>query len=142
MTKQIIDMLTTVLAGGLFGAGLVVSGMARPETVLDFLLWRDMGLLLVLGAAVMVTTLVYQLAPRLRPTSLLGEAYQRRPFVADRRSMAGAVLFGIGWGLSGVCPAPAVTSLGLADTGVWWALAGLLAGAGLHGWWMRRTVAA
>ncbi len=134
----LLQGLATLLAGLLFGIGLSYAGMTRPETVLDFLNFRDLGLLLVLGAAVTVNLLVYQLWPRVRPTPLLGGSYQPRPFVLDRRSVLGGALFGIGWGICGVCPGPALTATGAGDGGVLLALLGIVLGAGLHGWWAGR----
>ncbi len=139
MNKQVLDAVCTLAAGGLFAAGLMVSGMARPETVLDFLTFRDLGLLLVLGAAVAINLLVFQLWPRWRAQPWLGGSYQQRPFVLTRRTLAGGVLFGIGWGLCGVCPAPALAGLGGGDGALGLALLGMLAGGGLHGWWASRA---
>lgn len=123
-----------VLAGGmLFGFGLALSGMIRPETVLAFLQLRDMGLLLVLGGAAGVATIAYQLAPRLLSRPLLGGRFTGHPGQLDRRSVVGAAIFGVGWGLCGVCPGPAIAGLG---AGLWplgWAVIGLAGGAWLHG---------
>lgn len=128
-----------VLAGGaLFGFGLAVSGMIRPETVLAFLRLRDLGLLLVLGAAAGVSLITYQLAPRLLRQPLLGGRFSDRPGQLDRRTVVGAVLFGVGWGLSGVCPGPAIAGLG---AGLWpllYSVAGLAGGAWLHGFYASR----
>lgn len=134
MDKRVLDAFCTLAAGGLFAAGLMVSGMARPETVLDFLTFRDLGLLLVLGAAVAINLLVFQLWPRWQPRPWLGGHYQQRPFALSRSTLAGGVLFGIGWGLCGVCPAPALAGLGGGDASLGLALLGMLAGGGLHGW--------
>ncbi|WP_174875337.1 DUF6691 family protein [Vogesella oryzae] len=136
--QSLLRAAATLLAGLLFGIGLTYAGMTRPETVLDFLNFRDLGLLLVLGAAVSVNLLVFQLWPRLRPTPLLGGSYQQRPFRVDRRSLAGGVLFGLGWGICGVCPGPALAGSGAGDMSLLLALAGIVLGAGLHGWWAGR----
>ena len=69
--------LLCVLAGGtLFGLGLAVSTMVQPEVVLSFLLLKDLGLLAVLGSAVLTTLVAYQLAPRVLSRPLLGGAFQ------------------------------------------------------------------
>ncbi|MDE2292407.1 MAG: YeeE/YedE family protein, partial [Elusimicrobia bacterium] len=113
MTKRAL----CALAGGvLFGLGLAVSHMIRPETVLDFLHLKDMGLLLVLGGATGVSLLVFQLAPRAMKEPLLGGRFTPHPGRLDGRTWAGAVLFGAGWGLCGVCPGPALAGLG---AGLW-----------------------
>jgi len=120
-------------AGVLFGAGLALSTMIRPEIVLGFLHFQDQGLLLVLGGAVVVTLLAYQLAPRLLGRPLAAEKFGAHPAVLDRRTIAGAAIFGIGWGMCGVCPGPAVASVGAGNWPVLWAFAGMLAGAWAQG---------
>lgn len=122
-----------LLSGMLFGAGLAVSSMLSPEVILDFLRWRDLGLLLVLGGAVMVTLLTYQLAPRVLGKPVVGAAFAAHAAVLDRRTIGGAALFGIGWGLCGVCPGPAIAGLGAGNHPMWFALVGLFAGAYLQG---------
>jgi len=126
--------LAFVLASGaLFGFGLALSTMVRPEVILDFLLWRDMGLLLVLGGAVAVTFVAYHLGPRVMAKPLAGAAFQKHPSKLDARTLGGAALFGIGWGISGVCPGPAIAGLGTGNWPLALALAGLLAGAYVQG---------
>lgn len=128
-----LDRLATLASGLLFGFGLAWATMIRPESVLAFLTFEDLGLLLVLGGAVGLNLLVYQLAPRLRSRSLLGTPFQQRPFTLDRRALLGGALFGIGWGICGVCPGPALAGLGAGQADLLIALAGILAGAWLHG---------
>lgn len=123
----------TVAAGALFGFGLALSGMIKPEVVLAFLQFRDGGLLLVMGGALMVTLVAYQLSPRLRDTPLLGGHYEAHTARLHRDTFVGSALFGIGWGLSGVCPGPAIAGLGAGNLQMLWVLAGLAAGAWLHG---------
>ena len=120
-------------SGALFGFGLALSSMVKPEVVLDFLELRDMGLLLVLGGAVAVTLAAYHLGPRLLARPLAGEAFLRHPSEMAVRTIAGAALFGVGWGLSGVCPGPAIANLGTGDWPVAIALAGMVAGAYVQG---------
>jgi uncharacterized membrane protein YedE/YeeE len=125
--------LFVALAGGLFGFGLALSTMVRPEIVLAFLLWRDMGLLLVLGGAVIVTLVAYQGLPRLMRKPWVGEAFGRHPSEMSARTLGGAAIFGVGWGLSGVCPGPAIAGLGVGNWPLLFALAGLAAGAYVQG---------
>jgi uncharacterized membrane protein YedE/YeeE len=122
-----------IASGALFGFGLALSAMVHPEVVLDFLLWRDMGLLLVLGGAVVVTFIAYHAIPRLMAKPVAGDAFQKHPSNLDARTLGGAALFGIGWGLSGVCPGPAIAGLGTGNWPLAIALAGLLAGAYVQG---------
>jgi uncharacterized membrane protein YedE/YeeE len=123
----------TLAAGVLFGFGLALSTMIRPEVVLDFLLGRDMGLLLVLGAAVVVTFVAYRLAPRLMQRPLAGGSFLTHPSDLSARTLGGAALFGVGWGLSGVCPGPAMAGLGAGNWPLALALAAMVAGAYVQG---------
>lgn len=125
--------LAVLASGALFGFGLALSTMVRPEVVLSFLHFRDMGLLLVLGGAVAVTFVAYRFAPRLLAKPLAGEAFQKHPSEMSVRTVAGAALFGVGWGLSGLCPGPAIAGLGVGNWPVLAGLAGLLAGAYVQG---------
>ncbi|MFZ3128191.1 MAG: DUF6691 family protein, partial [Rhodoferax sp.] len=75
--------LAVLASGILFGLGLAVSTMVSPEVVLSFLRFQDWGLMLVMGGAVCVTVLVYQLAPRLLGRPVLGDHFSVRPSVLD-----------------------------------------------------------
>ena len=121
------------LSGVLFGFGLALSTMVQPEVVLSFLLWRDMGLLLVLGGAVVVTFVAYRALPKLMRKPWMGDAFGAHPSEMSARTLVGAAIFGIGWGLSGVCPGPAIAGLGVGNWPLVFALAGLAAGAFVQG---------
>jgi hypothetical protein len=118
-----------LLGGALFGFGLALSTMVQPEVVLGFLRFEDWGLLLVMGGAVVVTLLAYQIAPRLLHRPLLGERFHAHVVNWNRDTLAGAALFGVGWGLCGVCPGPAIAGLGTGNWALLWALAGIALGA-------------
>jgi uncharacterized protein len=122
-----------LLSGMLFGFGLALSTMVKPEVVIDFLMWRDLGLLLVLGGAVVVTFLAYHLVPRLQSKPWVGETFNKHPSEMSMRTLGGAALFGVGWGLCGVCPGPAIAGLGVGNWPLAIALAGLVAGAYVQG---------
>ena len=126
-------LFAVAVSGILFGYGLALSTMVRPEVVLDFLMWRDMGLLLVLGGAVAVTFVAYQLLPRVMAKPLEGDAFAKHPSEMSPRTLVGAAIFGIGWGLSGVCPGPAIAGLGVGNWPLLVSLAGLVAGAFVQG---------
>lgn len=102
------------LAGLLFGTGLILSGMTDPAKVLGFLdiagKW-DPSLAFVMGGAILVGSLGFALAAR-RATAILGEPL-RLPTATriDRRLVLGGLGFGVGWGLAGYCPGPALASL-------------------------------
>ncbi|MBI5334621.1 MAG: YeeE/YedE family protein [Burkholderiales bacterium] len=106
----------SLLAGLVFGLGLMVSGMADPAKVLGFLdlagAW-DPSLMLVMAGAVSVGLVAFALARR-RTVSWLGAAMQLPTTRAiDRRLVGGSLLFGVGWGLAGFCPGPALVALGM-----------------------------
>ena len=120
-------------SGALFGFGLALSTMIQPEVVLSFLLWRDMGLLLVLGGAVAVTFVAYRLAPRFMKRPWVGAEFLAHPSTMAPRTLVGAAIFGVGWGVSGVCPGPAIAGLGAGNWPLAIALAALVAGAYVQG---------
>lgn len=127
-------LLAVLAAGIVFGYGLSLSTMVRPEVVLQFLRFEDFGLLLVLGAATTVTALVYAIAPRLMTRPLLADSFGKHPSAMNRPTLLGAAIFGIGWGLSGVCPAPALAGLGGGNWALLFAVGGMFAGAWVQGW--------
>jgi uncharacterized membrane protein YedE/YeeE len=123
----------TLLAGALFGFGLSLSTMVQPQVVLGFLRFQDMGLMLVMGGAVLVALLAYKGAPRLMKKPLLDDHFHPHPSTWNRNTAVGAALFGVGWGLSGVCPGPAIAGLGTGNWDLLWALGGMAAGALVQG---------
>ena len=132
-----------IFVGGLFfGFGLGFSHMARPEVVLHFLQFEDFGLLFVMGGAAAVTGIAFGLVPRLLDRApLTGDSYGRRLKSFDRNVLIGGAIFGVGWGLSGVCPGAAYASLGVGNVTILWAIAGMFVGAYLQGVWRsERTV--
>lgn len=126
--------LATLGAGMLFGFGLSLSTMVQPEVVLAFLRWQDAGLMLVMGGAVAVVLATYQLAPRWLRRPLWDDYFHAHPSVWSRDTVLGAALFGVGWGLCGVCPGPAIAGLGTGNLDLLWALGGIAAGALVQGW--------
>ncbi len=133
-----ISLFAVLLGGILFGFGLTWSTMIQPEVVLSFLRFQDFGLLLVLGGAVVVTAVVYQLAPRLLRKPLFEPGFGKHPSALNASTLGGAAIFGVGWGLSGVCPGPAIAGLGAGNWPLLLALVGMFAGAWLHGWLQSR----
>ncbi|MFC7114904.1 DUF6691 family protein [Natronoarchaeum sp. GCM10025703] len=129
--------LALVLFGGiLFGFGLGFSEMARPEVVLSFLQLVDLGLVFVMGGAATVTALTIFLAMRLREDApLTGRPYERRLKSMDRNVLSGGSIFGIGWGLSGICPGAAYASLGIGNYPILIGIAGMFVGAYLQAYW-------
>lgn len=132
-TLKPLSLVLIVACGAMFGFGLAFSTMIRPEVVLNFLRFYDFGLLLVLGGAVAVTLLAYQIAPRVMPRPLLEPAFGTHPQFDTRETVVGAAIFGIGWGLCGVCPGPAIAGLGAGNFPLILALLGMFAGAYVQG---------
>jgi uncharacterized membrane protein YedE/YeeE len=120
-----------VYVGGLvFGLGLAISGMARPEVVLDFLQFEDFGLLFVMGGAAVVTGITFAVATTyLGRAPLTGTDYTRRIKEFDRNVLVGGAVFGVGWGVSGVCPGAAYASFGVGNYPILWAIGGMFLGA-------------
>lgn len=123
----------TLFAGTLFGLGLSVSTMVQPEVVLGFLRFQDWGLMLVMGGAAGMALLAYKLVPRVMAKPVLSDQFLTKPVSWTRDTQIGAALFGVGWGLSGVCPGPAIAALGTGNTDILWALLGIVLGALAHG---------
>ncbi|KIG11178.1 protein of unknown function DUF395 YeeE/YedE [Burkholderia sp. MR1] len=111
----LMTRLAAVLAGSLFGIGLMVSGMANPGKVLGFLdlagRW-DPSLAFVMAGAIAVGSVAFFVARR-RNSSFFGMPMQLPAGTAiTLRLILGSAVFGIGWGLSGFCPGPALVALG------------------------------
>lgn len=113
--SNISVVLFALLSGTIFGLGLILAGMANPAKVLAFLdlagLW-DPSLALVMGGAIAIGLVAFTLAKK-RSTSFLGLKMDLpNARIIDKRLVFGGLVFGIGWGLSGICPAPAFVLLG------------------------------
>lgn len=129
--------LAVLAAGALFGFGLALSTMVRPEVVLSFLRFQDFGLMLVMGGGVAVALLAYQGLPRLMRRPVLGGYFHHHVSAWNRDTLVGSALFGLGWGLCGVCPGPAIAGLGTGNASLLWALAGIALGALVQGLYKR-----
>ena len=124
----------SLLAGLVFGLGLIVSGMANPAKVLGFLdlagAW-DPSLAFVMAGAIAVGMVAFSVVNR-RTASLIGvEMCLPASRHIDRRLVGGSVLFGIGWGVAGFCPGPGLVSLGMGEIKALVFVAAMLAGMGL-----------
>jgi uncharacterized protein len=119
------------LLGLLFGLGLLLAGMTDPAKVLAFLdlagAW-DPSLALVMGGGIAMGLGAFGLAKRRQRTLLGGPLRLPTATEIDRRLLAGSALFGVGWGLAGFCPGPALVSLRLGDARVAVFVAAMLAG--------------
>ncbi|MGQ3051611.1 MAG: DUF6691 family protein [Roseateles sp.] len=129
-----MPILTSLLAGLVFGLGLILSGMADPAKVLAFLdlvgPW-DPSLALVMAGAIAVGLVAFAAVKR-RDTTLLGLAF-KLPAASpiNGRLVGGSLMFGAGWGLAGFCPGPALVALGMGEIKAVVFVAAMLAGMGL-----------
>jgi hypothetical protein len=136
-----LPLAVAALAGGLFGAGLVISGMAQPARVLGFLTatsaW-DPSLAFVMLGAVAVYALVLRIRAR-RAAPWFDTSFHlptRRDL--DAPLLVGAAIFGIGWGLAGLCPGPSLVNLGAGSASAAAFVAAMLAGMILQRRWASR----
>lgn len=139
-----VNVLASFGLGLLFGVGLLASGLANPAKVLAFLdlagPW-DPSLVLVMGGAVLVALPFFALARR-REASLTGAPlHLPGPRPVSRRLVLGSMAFGVGWGLVGFCPGPAVVALGYLDPRALVFAGAMLAGMGLFEAWDRLRMA-
>jgi uncharacterized protein len=134
-------LLFALFAGVLFGAGLIVSGMSNPKKVLDFLdvagmasgRW-DPTLLAVFAGALPVMFVAYRLVGA-KPWAAEAFDLPAAAGAIDRPLVIGSSLFGVGWGLAGLCPGPAVVALAVASRSAWPAIMTFF-GAMLLGVWL------
>jgi uncharacterized membrane protein YedE/YeeE len=132
-----IFALVSLLAGLVFGIGLLVSGMANPEKVLGFLdlagAW-DPSLALVMAGAIAVGVVAFRVAAA-RELTLLGFEF-RLPDKTDidKRLVFGSLMFGAGWGLAGFCPGPALVAMGAGEQKAIVFVVAMLAGMALFEW--------
>ena len=122
-----------LIAGLVFGLGLILSGMANPAKVLAFLdlagRW-DPSLALVMAGAIAVALPAFAWAKR-RKTSMLGTPLSLPASTTiDARLVGGGLLFGVGWGLAGFCPGPALVALGMGEAKALLFVVAMLAGMG------------
>ena len=113
--KKHLDTLSSFIVGLIFGVGLILAGMTNPAKVIGFLditgTW-DPSLAFVMGGGILVAIVAFRFAKK-RTVNFLGGA-MRMPTsdMIDKRLVIGSLLFGVGWGMAGFCPGPALTSMG------------------------------
>ena len=125
-----------LLSGVLFGAGLALSGMLNPARVRGFLdlfgNW-DPTLAFVMGGALIVMAITWRIQKRMHTPLVCDEFSLPGTSLIDAKLIGGAVLFGIGWGLAGLCPGPAIASLAINPGSVILFVVAMVAGMGLFG---------
>ena len=137
-------IIAPLLCGLIFGAGLLISGMMQPTKVLAFLdifgAW-DPSLAVVMAAALAVSVPGFRLADRNAQPWFAGQYFRPGKTGIDLPLVAGAALFGIGWGLVGLCPGPALESLATLSPGIIVFVVAMAAGMMAHDAWQqsRRT---
>lgn len=120
--------------GGLFfGFGLAWGGMSKPEIVLSFLQLKDYGLFVLMGAATITTFVAINIVPKFLEKPILGGEFKPRVRTLNRNTILGAIIFGIGWGISGQCPGSALSSLGIGNIPILIGIAGMFVGAYVMG---------
>jgi len=120
----------SLLAGTVFGLGLALAGMTDPRKVLNFLDVRgtwDASLLLVLGAAVLVSAALFRWILARQPL-LDSQFHLPSATRIDAKLITGSALFGVGWGLAGYCPGPALASLAWLNPEALWIVPAMMAG--------------
>jgi uncharacterized protein len=125
------QVATAFVCGLLFGIGLIVSQMSNPAKVIGFLditgQW-DPSLAFVMAGAVAVFALGYRLALR-RSAPLLDKSFALPGKTnVDKALISGSLLFGLGWGLAGLCPGPAIVSSSFGDPRIWMFIVAMLSG--------------
>lgn len=128
--KQLIAIL---IGGILFGFGLAIGNMTKPEVVLSFLQLQDLGLLLLMASAVAVTIPVYFIFKRGNKKPLLGGKFHEFKEGLNKDTIFGAIIFGLGWGISGLCPGSALASVGVGNYPILLGIAGMFIGAYFQG---------
>jgi len=112
-------VIAGLVAGILFGVGLVIAGMTQPAKVMAFLDFTgdwDPSLALVMGGAIAVYAPAYRYFTKLRTPSFAESYLLPLQSQLDGRLLTGAALFGVGWGLAGYCPGPAIVAVGTGGT--------------------------
>ena len=134
-------VLAILLCGFVFGWGLLISGMTQPTKVLGFLdilgSW-DPSLAVVMAAALVVSGTGFACVRRLGRPYLAAQTYWSSNTTIDRPLIVGAAMFGIGWGLAGLCPGPALVNLATLSGPVIVFVAAMAAGMLLHDGWQKR----
>ncbi len=138
-----MNHVTTLLAGMIFGFGLALAGMTQPQIVLGFLdvagEWNA-SLLFVLGGAVSVTVLAFRFVLKLPKPVFASEFSLSEIRRIDAPLVIGSTLFGIGWGMSGYCPGPAVVLFAAPNSELWIFISALILGYAIHHFLLRPRI--
>jgi len=134
-------VIAALICGLIFGLGLLISGMVQPSKVLAFLdifgAW-DLSLAVVMMAALVVSVPGFMLAERRRRPILTTQSVWPTKIDIDRPLVIGSTMFGIGWGLVGLCPGPALENLATLSPRVTVFAVAMVVGMALHDFWPKR----
>jgi len=122
-----------LIGGMLFGFGLAMGGMTKPEVVISFLKLQDLGLMVLMGGAVVVSMIATLGFAKIMKKPVLGGEFSIKREKIDRNLILGAVVFGVGWGIAGICPGPAIASLGTGNYPIIIGIFAIFSGAYIHG---------
>jgi len=123
------------IGGLVFGVGLAAGGMSKPEIVLSFLKLEDLGLLVLMGCAAVINFVAINIVPRFMEKPVFGDEFKPRERKFGRHTMIGAIIFGTGWGISGLCPGAALSSLGVGNLPALAGIGAIFLGAYVMGRW-------
>lgn len=144
MSQRLLRNLAALTSGVVFGLGLSLAQMTNPDKVLNFLdvagPW-DPSLLLVLGGAVVLSAIAFHFILKRRAPRWDGLFHLPLSSAIDKPLVMGSALFGVGWGLAGYCPGPAIASIGLGNPEALWVVPSIVAGAALQRWTHSRQTA-
>ena len=137
LSRSQLQGASSLAAGTVFGLGLAIAQMTNPNKVLSFLditgHW-DASLLFVLGAAVILSAATFHIILRKPSPRFDSRFHLPQSALIDARLVTGAAIFGMGWGIAGYCPGPALASLGFGNSELLWLLPALLLGMALQAW--------
>ncbi|MGL4405640.1 MAG: DUF6691 family protein [Notoacmeibacter sp.] len=138
-----MKLVSAFLIGALFGLGIIVGGMGNPAKIMNFFDIAgtfDPSLIFVMGGALVTTFIGYRIvfAARKQP-AFEGSFELPTKSKIDVPLISGAILFGIGWGITGFCPGGSIPAIMLGEPSVWIFVAAMLVGIMLAGAWLRRA---
>lgn len=141
--NSIIKNLITFILGSVFSVGFMLSGMSNPKKILDFLDlvgdW-DASLAFVMLGAIAVAIIPFQKAVRAKqPKTVFGEPINLPTSQQiDRKLLLGSLIFGVGWGIAGICPGPSLTLIGLGHYQGLYFIVAMLVGIVIHRFWLEK----
>lgn len=134
MKRKPIFYALIVLGGFLFGFGMALSQLAKPEHILKLLQLEDLRIILAPVTAILTTGIIFKIGNQIENKSILTkDKLGRRETTLDKKVIIGAVIFGLGWGIAGVCPGISYASLGIGNTPILASIAGMFIGAYIQG---------